>query len=151
MRILLVCLGNICRSPMGEGILRHEVEKRNLNWRIDSAGTGAWHVDEAPDLRARRKSKEYGIDISKLRARQFTVNDFDNYDKILVMDHQNKTNVLSLARNDEDAAKVEMILNYAHPGKDLPVPDPYWNDDGFEEVFKLLKQSCQAFVEQHQA
>lgn len=149
MKILLVCLGNICRSPMGEGILRNEVTGRNLDWEIDSSGTGAWHVGEAPDIRARRKSKEKGIDISNLSARQFTQDDFDKFDVILVMDHQNKRDVLKLARDENDRKKVELILEYSHPGQNLSVPDPYWNDDGFEQVYQLLKEASEKFIEKH--
>lgn len=141
MKILMVCLGNICRSPMADGLLRKKVEDHNLDVIVDSAGTAAWHVGKAPDERMRATAKKNNFPIEELRARQFSVTDFDEFDRIYVMDKSNYSNVAKLARNEEDMQKVSLILNLSHPGKDLEVPDPYYGgDEGFQEVFEMLDE-----------
>ena len=146
MRILMVCLGNICRSPLAEGILREKT--KDLNVHTDSAGTSAYHVDEAPDLRSIQIARTYNINISDLRGRQFSVDDFDNFDKIYVMDRSNYNNVLQLARNEEDRAKVDLILNEIEPNSNAEVPDPYYGgDQGFENVYKMLDVATDNILE----
>ncbi|MCY7327991.1 MAG: low molecular weight phosphotyrosine protein phosphatase [Saprospiraceae bacterium] len=147
MRILLVCLGNICRSPLAEGILRHKAAQRNLDWQIDSAGTGEWHIGHSPDQRSIATALRHGIDISEQRGRLFQKADFERFDKILVMDSRNLRDVLRLAKTDEQRAKVERILQYSHPGEDRSVPDPYLDDDGFEAVFVMLNVACERFLD----
>ncbi len=150
-KILMVCLGNICRSPVAEGIMRDTIEKNNLNASVDSAGTAAYHTGEAPDHRSQANARKNGIDIGMLRARQFTAKDFENFDRIYVMDDSNYENVYKLARNNPDKEKIKFILEEVFPGKNLPVPDPYYGgEQGFEDVFKLLKQACEAIAEQLQ-
>ena len=145
--ILMVCLGNICRSPLAEGILRNKIEKRNLKIKVDSAGTSNYHIGEHPDKRSAKNAQSHSIDISKLVARQFTVQDFDYFDIIYVMDSANHSNVLSLARNESDSKKVELILNTLYPGTNMPVPDPYFGgEQGFEDVFILLDKACDIIV-----
>lgn len=142
VKILMVCLGNICRSPMAEGILRNHVERAGLKVIVDSAGTSGYHAGSAPDFRAVRTLKKNGIDISGLSARQFTINDFDNFDFIYVMDTSNLINVLNLARNEKDKKKVILIMNEANPNKNQSVPDPYYGGiEGFEEVYTMLDQA----------
>lgn len=146
MRILMVCLGNICRSPLAEGILREKV--KNLDVVIDSAGTSGYHIDEAPDPRSIQIGRRYGINISDLRGRQFTPDDFDRYDKIYVMDESNYENVIQLARNEEDEAKVDYILNELEPGSNSPVPDPYFGgDNGFQNVYEMLDKATDTIVQ----
>jgi len=146
-RILMVCLGNICRSPLAEGILRHKIEQKGLNAKVDSVGTANYHVGEHPDPRSIQKAREYGINISKLVGRQFSLNDFDNFDHIYVMDQSNYRDVISLARNEEDKKKVELILNRAFPNLNMPVPDPYYGgDEGFENVYQLLDKACEVIA-----
>jgi protein-tyrosine phosphatase len=148
MKILMVCLGNICRSPMAEGILRKKSLEVGKNWIIDSAGTSNYHIGEAPDSRATQKSAKYDVDISNLRGRQFSKSDFDKFDLILAMDESNYSDILRMARNEFDQEKVKMILNFTHPGKNLAVPDPYYGGDaGFEEVYKLLNDACDKIIE----
>jgi len=147
MRILLVCLGNICRSPLAEGILRHKAAQRNLDWQIDSAGTGEWHIGHSPDQRSIATALRHGIDISEQRGRLFQKADFERFDKILVMDSRNLRDVLRLAKTDEQRAKVERILQYSHPGEERSVPDPYLDDDGFEAVFVMLDVACERFLD----
>jgi protein-tyrosine phosphatase len=150
MRILMVCLGNICRSPLAEGIMKHKAREAGLDWQVDSAGTGSWHSGQLPDSRSIQVARAHGIDISDQRARQFQRIDFERFDRIFVMDSQNYQDVLRLASNAEDPFKVELILNLAHPGENSAVPDPYHDDDGFEAVFQMLEEACEAFVARHQ-
>ena len=140
----MVCLGNICRSPMAEGIMRKKLENHGLNYIVDSCGTANYHVGENPDARAIEKSKKYGINISSFIGRQFTSKDFDNFDVIYAMDTSNITNILRVARNADDKKKVKLILNEIYPEQNMSVPDPYYGgDDGFENVYKLLDAACE--------
>lgn len=139
----MVCLGNICRSPMAEGIFRDKVEKKKLNILVDSAGTSNYHVDEAPDARAIATARKFGVDISGLRGRQFTSADFDHFDRIYVMDHSNLKNVLSLARTKEQEAKVSLLLNVLSSDRS-EVPDPWFGGaQDFIDVFHLLDRACE--------
>ncbi|OCX50381.1 protein tyrosine phosphatase [Mucilaginibacter sp. PPCGB 2223] len=140
MKILMVCLGNICRSPLAHGIMEQLAADNGLDWTIDSAGTGNWHIGQAPDRRSIRTAFEHGVDISKQVCRQFCISDFDDYDVIYVMDKSNLRDVLSLARNDRDAAKVKLLLG------DQEVPDPYYNDSQFEPVFNMLEEGCKQII-----
>ncbi|MNJ85636.1 Low molecular weight protein-tyrosine-phosphatase YfkJ [compost metagenome] len=147
MRILMVCLGNICRSPMADGWLRHKNKKYGLSLEIDSAGTADYHVGKKPDDRMRRLSLEYGVSIDELRARQFSVSDFDNYDIIFAMDKNNRQNILRMARNEDDKQKVRLFLNELRPNEDLEVPDPYYGTDAnFREVIELLDEATESFL-----
>lgn len=141
-RILMVCLGNICRSPLAEGILKSKVDSSKLF--VDSAGTGHWHVGDAPDKRSIAVGKKYRVDITNQRGRQFTANDFEDFDIIYVMDNSNKENVLALAENDNHREKVKLILDEIFPGENVDVPDPYFGgNSGFENVFKILDEACE--------
>ena len=147
MKIVMVCLGNICRSPLADGLLRKKVAEAGLDVEVDSAGTSAYHVGNPPDSRMRATAKSKGCPIDDLRARQFVVEDYDRFDRIYVMDQSNRQNVLSLARTAEDEAKVEMILNLSHPNMDLEVPDPYYGGDkGFLEVYQLLDDATDVIM-----
>ena len=147
MRILMVCLGNICRSPMADGWLRHRILEKGLPIEVDSAGTANYHVGEKPDPRMRKFAQETGVSIDSLRARQFVVADFDRFDRIFVMDKSNLTNVLRLARNEADKAKVTLYLNELFPGEDREVPDPYYgNEHDFRHVIELLDTTTNAFL-----
>lgn len=145
MKILMVCLGNICRSPLAEGILRHMASKEQVDCIVDSAGTGHWHVGDPPHKGSIQIAKQHGIDISNLRGRQFKVNDFDEFDYIYVMDKSNLANVLALARNDNDRKKVDLIRNADQPNEDLEVADPYY-DLNFSGCYRVLNESCRAIV-----
>ena len=137
----MVCLGNICRSPLAEGILKSKVN--SLLAEVDSAGTGAYHVGELPDKRSIEIAKTYGLDITNQKARKFTVDDFDNFDIIYAMDTSNLENILKLARNENDKLKVKLILNEIFPNEDLDVPDPYYGGKfGFKNVYKMLDEAC---------
>lgn len=143
----MVCLGNICRSPMADGLLRKKVSDHNLAIEVDSAGTGDWHVGQAPDDRMRATAKSNGLSIDELRGRQFVQEDFDLFDRIYVMDQSNYENVIKLARNDEDITKVDLFLNLSHPGEDMEVPDPYFGgDEGFQHVFDLIDDATDRLI-----
>jgi protein-tyrosine phosphatase len=148
MKILMVCLGNICRSPLAEGVLRAKLDKKGLHKvKVDSAGTSSYHIGDAPDNRTIANARQHGIEISHLQARQFIKNDFDNFDRIYVMDTSNLHNVLDLARNEDDKKKVDLILNVIHPEQNMPVPDPYFGgEQGFENVFQLLDKACEGII-----
>ncbi|MFI0427663.1 MAG: low molecular weight protein-tyrosine-phosphatase [Flavobacterium sp.] len=141
VKILMVCLGNICRSPLAEGIMRSKLTK---DFVVDSAGTGSWHAGELPDKRSISTAKNRGLDITNQRARQFKKSDFDIFDHIFVMDNSNYKDVLALAPNEEAKSKVKLILNELFPGENVDVPDPYYGgQDGFENVFDMLDQACE--------
>jgi protein-tyrosine phosphatase len=147
-KILMVCLGNICRSPVAEGIMLKLIEEKQLNLYVDSAGTSSNHVGEAPDPRTIRNAKKNGVDLSKLRARKFSVKDFDEFDHIYVMDESNYANVVSMAKSENHKSKVKLLLNELHPDKNLAVPDPwYGGEEGFEHVFHLVKDACHKLAE----
>jgi protein-tyrosine phosphatase len=139
----MVCLGNICRSPLAEGIMQHLADEEGLDWQIDSAGTGDWHIGEGPDRRSVRTAREHVIDISQQVCRLFRTSDFDTFDQILVMDKSNLSNILAMARNADDTKKVSMLLI------DQIVPDPYHDDRQFEPVFKLIEDGCKAFIQRN--
>jgi protein-tyrosine phosphatase len=145
MKVLMVCLGNICRSPLAEGILRQKIkEKKISNVFVDSCGTSDYHIGQTPDKRTQDNAIKHGTDLSNLRGRQFAQSDFDSFDKIFVMDSSNKEDVLALARNNEDKNKVELLLNITHPNNNLGVPDPYFGGaNGFEDVYILVDAACE--------
>ena len=145
----MVCLGNICRSPLAEGILRHKISKANLDWQIESAGTSSWHVGEAPDNRAQAIAEVHGVDITDIRSRMFTQDDFKTFDKILVMDNENYEHVAARADGDANMKKIEYLMNYSNPGQNQPVPDPYFGDDGFDKVFNMLDEALDGFIDSH--
>lgn len=144
-RVLMVCLGNICRSPLAEGILRSKVGETML---VDSAGTAGYHIGEAPDSRSAAIALEKGVDISQQKCRQFVAKDFDRFDVIFAMDASNYQNVLKLARTQKDKSKVRLIMNELYPGENRTVPDPYYGgEDGFGQVYQMLDAAIDAFLE----
>ncbi|MBK8601093.1 MAG: low molecular weight phosphotyrosine protein phosphatase [Flavobacterium sp.] len=146
VKILMVCLGNICRSPLAEGILMSKLPRKSFV--VESAGTGNWHVGKQPDERSIAIAKKNGIDISHQRGKQFTPADFDDYDYIYVMDSSNYNDVVNLAQNQEQKEKVQLILNEIFPGENVDVPDPYYGTQfGFETVFKMLDETCDSIAQ----
>ena len=138
----MVCLGNICRSPLAEGILKSKLDP-NLFY-VDSAGTSAYHVGEKPDKRSILTAKRHGIDISNQRARKFIKSDFINFDVIYAMDKENFHDIISLAKDDFQQRKVKLLLNESKLFSNKSVPDPYYGgDDGFEDVYQMLDQACE--------
>lgn len=146
IKVLMVCLGNICRSPLAEGILQAKLPKEICI--VDSAGTGNWHVGEAPDKRSIGTAKKHGLDISMQRCRQIKQSDFETFDHIYVMDNSNYTNVMALAPNEVAKSKVKIILNELNPNKNHEVPDPYYGDlNGFENVYEILDEVCEVIAQ----
>jgi protein-tyrosine phosphatase len=141
VKILMVCLGNICRSPLAEGILASKLPKDKFF--VDSAGTGHWHIGKQPDQRSIDTARKNGLDITSQRGRLFSAEDFDNYDYIYVMDTSNYADVISLAKTDGHKQKVRLILDELFPGENVDVPDPYYGmQNGFDMVYKMLDQTC---------
>ncbi|WP_103071480.1 low molecular weight protein-tyrosine-phosphatase [Aquimarina sediminis] len=145
IKILMVCLGNICRSPLAEGILKSKLDLDH--YQIDSCGTSGYHIGNKPDPRSIDIAKKNGIDITDQRAAQFKTSDFNAYDYIYAMDRSNYQNIVALTDKSEDKNKVEQILNELHPNSNLDVPDPYFGgDQGFEDVFQMLDKACDNIV-----
>ncbi|MGK0388289.1 MAG: protein-tyrosine phosphatase [Maribacter sp.] len=149
MKILMVCLGNICRSPLAEGIMKTKIQEAGLDWKVDSAGTGSWHVGKLPDSRSIDVAKKHDLDITDQRAKQFQSYDLDNYDLVFAMDASNYQDINRLAKNDSQKNKVHLIMNMASPGMNQGVPDPYWGDDGFENVYQMLDLACDKVIEKY--
>jgi len=141
VKILMVCLGNICRSPLAEGILASKLPQDKFT--VDSAGTGSWHIGHQPDTRSIAIAKQHQLDISKQKGRQFQTSDFDTFDYIFVMDNSNYNDVIHLAKNENQKAKVQIILNELYPNENVDVPDPYFGiTNGFEMVYQMLDEVC---------
>ena len=141
VKILMVCLGNICRSPLAEGILASKLPKNKFT--VDSAGTGSWHIGRKPDERSIVTAKKNKIDISHQKGRQFAIRDFETFDYIYVMDNSNYNDVMHLAKTPEQRNKVQLILNELFPDENLDVPDPYYGlANGFDNVYEMLDQAC---------
>lgn len=137
----MVCLGNICRSPLAEGILQSKLPTDSF--LVDSAGTASYHIGNPPDKRSIAVAKKYNLDISNLKGRQFVADDFKVFDHIFVMDDSNYQNVIVLATTESDKTKVKFVLNEVYPNQNYDVPDPYYGgDQGFENVYKMLDEAC---------
>ncbi|MBK1438390.1 low molecular weight phosphotyrosine protein phosphatase [Parapedobacter sp. ISTM3] len=140
MKILIVCLGNICRSPLAHGILQHLADERGLDWEIDSAGIGGWHVGNPPDHRAIAVAKRHGIDISKQRAKQLHHRHLEEFDHILAMDRDNLRHLLAYAKTSEQRARIQLFLG----GQE--VPDPYYDGRLFDVVYQLVEKRCRELL-----
>ncbi len=136
----MVCLGNICRSPLAQGVLQHLADRKDLDWTIESAGVGGWHVGNPPDHRAIAVAKQHGIDVSGQRAQQLSRSHFDQFDHILAMDRDNLRSLLGKAKTAEQRARIQLFL----PGNE--VPDPYYDDYLFESVYQLIETRCRELV-----
>ena len=144
----MVCLGNICRSPMAEGIVREEFAKHGIDIQVDSAGTAAYHVGEAADERGQLELAKHGINISDERALKLSPYHLEEYDMVYAMDRYNYADILSLCKDEKERKKVDMFMNLSQAGKHISVPNPYYGgDDGFSEVYKMLKKSAESLVE----
>jgi protein-tyrosine phosphatase len=145
MKILMVCLGNICRSPLAEGILKNKIKQMELDWNVDSAGIGGWHAGDLPDRRSIAVAQKNNIDITDQRARKIKISDLDEFDWLLAMDKDNYNDILSYAKNESHRSKVAMIMNFVNPNSNTEVPDPYY-DGRFELVYQMLDEACEAFL-----
>ncbi len=147
MRILMVCLGNICRSPIAEGVLLHKAQKQGLNWTVESAGTESYHVGEAPHRFSQKICLINGIDISSQRARQINRRDFEQYDIIYALATDVYEEIRRISRSDAEMKKVVLFMNELNAGKNESVPDPYYGaEDGYTTVFELIDKTCDAII-----
>ncbi|MFU8842861.1 MAG: low molecular weight protein-tyrosine-phosphatase [Bacteroidales bacterium] len=143
MKILFLCNANMCRSPLAEGLLRLIFKKRQINALVDSAGFEAFHINELPDERAIQTAIEHGVDISTKRVRLFKQKDFDTFDKIYVMDTLTYRNAMYFARSEKDKHKVDFLMNVIEPGRNKPVPDPFYEDlEAGEKTYEILMKAC---------
>jgi len=150
IKILMVCLGNICRSPLAEGIMASKLPKDKFT--VDSAGTGSWHIGHSPDERSISTAKKNKLDISKQEGRQFSTTDFATYDYIYVMDKSNYDDVIKLAQTTEQKDKVQIILNELYPNENMDVPDPYFGmPNGFDIVYNMLDEVCDVIADKLKA
>ena len=150
MKILMVCLGNICRSPLAEGILQEKAFKAGLTWSIESAGTNSYHTGEAPHPLSQKVARLHGIDISKQRARRFVAEDFEQYDKIYALANDVMSEIKRVAGKKFDLKKTVLFMNEMYPGKDMDVPDPWYGPEpGYHEVYKLIDAVCNNIVEKY--
>ncbi|MEO6612441.1 MAG: low molecular weight protein-tyrosine-phosphatase [Chitinophagaceae bacterium] len=150
MKILMVCLGNICRSPLAEGILQDKAFNAGLTWSVESAGTNSYHLGEPPHPLSQKVARQHGIDISRQRARRFTAEDFAIYDKIYALAADVIEEIKRIAKNKFDASKAELLMNELYPGKDMDVPDPWYGPEpGYHEVYALLDKVCDRIIEQY--
>lgn len=148
-RILIVCKGNICRSPLAHGLLDKKVAEAELPWVIDSAGTGHWHIGKLPDERSIKVADAHNLDIRYQRARQFELTDFDSFDKIYVMDRQNLKVLQGLSRKPDDLTNVELIMNVISPDEEAIVPDPFHNgQENFQKVYQVLDKVTDQIIAQ---
>ncbi|MBS1621630.1 MAG: low molecular weight phosphotyrosine protein phosphatase [Bacteroidetes bacterium] len=148
MKFLMVCLGNICRSPLAEGILLHKAKQAGLNWQVESAGTGSWHIGSPPHKLSRKIASFYGIDISKQRCRQFQKEDLLYFDFIYVMDENNYEDVKAMGSELWNKLKVDLLMNELYPGENRSVPDPYFGTEtDYHNVFDLLDKACDKVIE----
>lgn len=147
MKILMVCLGNICRSPLAEGILQHKADAAGLNWQVDSAGTNGYHVGEAPHKLSQKVAKLNGIDISKQCARRFSASDFENYDKIYAMAGDVIDEMKWIAGNKYDSDKVDLLMNELHPEQNEDIPDPwYGTEPGYHTTYEMIDKATDALI-----
>lgn len=145
IKILMVCLGNICRSPLAEGILASKLPKNKFI--VDSAGTGSWHIGHQPDKRSIAVAKKHGLNISNQKGRQFSKNDFEDFDYIFVMDNSNYKDVIQLVENQEHKQKVQLVLNELFPNENVDVPDPYFGlPNGFDAVYNMLDEASEVLA-----
>ena len=150
MKILMVCLGNICRSPLAEGILQEKALNAGLNWQIESAGTNGYHTGEPPHYLSIKVAAENGIDISKQRSRRFTAADFEKYDLIYAMATDVLENMKWIGRQHFDTKKVSLFLNEQYPGEDRDVPDPWSGPEaGYHEAFKIINEGCDSIIKKY--
>jgi protein-tyrosine phosphatase len=150
MKILMVCLGNICRSPLAEGILQDKAFKAGLTWSIESAGTNSYHTGEPPHPLSQKVAALNGIDISKQRARRFTAEDFAVYDKIYALAEDVMNEIKRISGKKFEHSKIDLLLNELFPGKNMDVPDPWYGPEpGYHEVFTLIDKACDKIIEKY--
>jgi protein-tyrosine phosphatase len=147
MKILMVCLGNICRSPLAEGILQQKASLHGLNWEVDSAGTNGYHDGEAPHHLSQKVAKEKGIDISHQRSRKITKADFERYDRLYAMAGDVLDDMRRIGADAFDDKKVSLLLDATHPGQQKDVPDPWYGPEaGYHLTYELIEKACDVII-----
>lgn len=150
MKILMVCLGNICRSPLAEGIMQHKALEAGLQWTVESAGTNGYHIGEAPHRLSQKVALLNGIDISCQRARRFTAADFHRFDKIYAMAEDVIGEMRRIAKKDFDADRVDLLMNALYPGKNMDVLDPWYGPEpGYHEVYEMIDKACEKIIKEY--
>lgn len=150
MKILMVCLGNICRSPLAEGIMKQKITQAGLDWQVDSAGTNGYHVGEPPHRLSQKVALLHGIDISRQRARSFRIDDFRTFDIIYAMAEDVIDEIRWQSGSLYDTAKVKLLMNEVYPGRNMDVPDPwYGTEPGYHQVFELINTACDKIIERY--
>ncbi|HEY0677524.1 MAG TPA: low molecular weight protein-tyrosine-phosphatase [Chitinophagaceae bacterium] len=150
MKILMVCLGNICRSPLAEGILLHKIAGAGLNWHVESAGTNGYHTGEPPHRLSQKVAKLNGIDICNQRSRKFLPEDFDRFDKIYAMSSDVIHEMRSIARNKFNPSLVDLLMNELYPGRNMDVPDPWYGPEpGYHEVYQMIEKACDGIISRY--
>ena len=144
----MVCLGNICRSPLAEGILKDKIKKAGLNWEVDSAGTNGYHVGEPPHRFSQKVARHKGIDISNQQCRSFSKYDFERFDKIYAMSADILKEIKLIAKDKYDPSKAELLMNECRPGENRDVPDPWYGaEEGYHKVFDMIESACESIVQ----
>jgi len=150
MKILMVCLGNICRSPLAEGILQKMASQAGLSWIVESAGTNSYHIGEAPHSLSQKVAKAHGLDISKQRARKFRAEDLINYDKVYALSADVIDDIRMIAGNKFDETKVSLLLDELYPGQQRDVPDPWYGpEEGYHKAYKIIEEVCRVIVRKY--
>ena len=150
MNILMVCLGNICRSPLAEGILRHKAQRAGLKLNVESAGTNGYHVGDPPHRLSQKVAALNGIDICNQKARKFSPDDFDKYDKIYAMAEDVIDDMKRIAKKRYDPEKVDLLMNELYPGKNMDVPDPWYGPEpGYHDVYKMIEAACDSIIRKY--
>ncbi|MFT3947544.1 MAG: low molecular weight protein-tyrosine-phosphatase [Agriterribacter sp.] len=150
MKILMVCLGNICRSPLAEGIMEHKIQEHHLGWQVDSAGTNGYHVGEAPHRLSQKVAAMNGIDISKQCARDFKPEDFEKFDIIYAMAKDVMDEIKWIAGKKYNPGKIKLLMDEAYPGKKMDVPDPWYGPEpGYHEVYKMIDKACDNIIKKY--
>lgn len=150
MKILMVCLGNICRSPLAEGILQDKAFRAGLSWSVESAGTNGYHTGEAPHPLSRKVALLNGIDISAQRSRRFLADDYRVYDRIYAMAGDVMDDIRRIAKTQYDPDKTDLLLNELYPGRNQDVPDPWYGPEpGYHEVYRLIEKACDAIIDKY--
>jgi protein-tyrosine phosphatase len=151
MKILMVCLGNICRSPLAEGLLAKKATKAGLFWQVDSAGTNGFHIGQPPHHFSQKVALQNGIDISKQKSRLFIAEDFEKYDKIYAMADEVVEEMKYIAKDKFDKSKVDLLMNELHPGCNKDIIDPwYGSEDGYYQVYHLIDAACEALIKKNE-
>jgi protein-tyrosine phosphatase len=150
MKILMVCLGNICRSPLAEGILKHKALAAGLSWTVDSAGTNGYHVGESPHPLSQKVALLHGIDISHQRARRFTAEDFGEYDKIYALAEDVIRDMRHVTKKKFDGTRVNLLMNEKYPGENIDIPDPYYGHEmGYHQAYEMIDEACEAIIQKY--